>query len=147
MRLLFVLFVLLSVQVNAQLVADNTRGLDSYFEGWLAESTKSAKSGKARGKIQREVVSLFKTAVNGPEESAGEEERLARVVYPSENTAWFLPALDIRWLTAYRKLVRLFPGGLKTILTTGRYTIRSPIRMLFRNDRSIRFPSTPKNIV
>ena len=74
---------LLSVQVNAQIVADSTRGLDSYFEGWLVESTKSAKSGKARGKIQREVISLFKTAVNGPEESAGEEERLARVVYPS----------------------------------------------------------------
>jgi hypothetical protein len=49
MRLLFVLFVLLSVQVNAQIVADSIWGLDSYFEGWLAESTKSARSGCAGG--------------------------------------------------------------------------------------------------
>ena len=108
MRLLFVLFVLLSVQVNAQLVADNTRGLDSYFEGWLAESTKSAKSGKARGKIQREVVSLFKTAVNGPEESAGEEERLARVVYPSGK--YSLVSAGIRY-----KVVNSLPKAGKTL--------------------------------
>lgn len=101
MRILLVLAVFLSTCCSAQISVHPTLGLKPWFDAWYAASTKSAKKMKIKGRIEKEVINLYLTIVNGtPTDSEG-VEGVAGARFPSRTYRATQPTLTFSVIPAF----------------------------------------------
>lgn len=107
MRSLLVFFLAgISLAGSSQIVPDSTDGLKKYFEDWYKEAVRRAGAAKKKSKTERQVISLYLTAVNGYLDSTGNRVFVERAIPPDGKFS-----LVQNWLNY--SVVKKFPEGPK----------------------------------
>lgn len=93
--ILFILFPF-ALSLNAQAIPESTAGVEQYFNAWYKEAVKKSKSVKKRKGIEKEVIDLYVTAVNGTVDETGNPANLERLRPPQGRFSLIQTGLNYR---------------------------------------------------
>lgn len=103
-QLVLFFFLGFSFSAAAQIVPDPVTGLKGYFEGWYKDAAERSVVEKRRGRLEREVVSLYLTAVNGYLNADGNRVFVERSIPPTGNYSLVQNSLNYQ-------VVKKFPSS------------------------------------